>query len=72
VYLIFAVIDHLAFAPIASANNANYRGTVGKPNGEDTITNLVYAKKPLLNWAVSHICGDYPPGISEDTLGQIE
>lgn len=52
VYLIFALIDRLSFAPITGADDSNNRSTVSEPHCEHTTINFAKAIEPLFGLAV--------------------
>src|SRR5258705_8166324 len=55
VYLIFALIDSLTFAPIARSKNPNDIGAVRKSCGEDAATHFAKAEVALFVRAVTSI-----------------
>jgi hypothetical protein len=58
VYLIFALIDSLAFAPIAGAEDSYDTGAVRKPDGQYSASDIAEAEVPLLLCAVPCVFGD--------------
>ena len=57
-YLVFAVIDRLASAPISGADDANHVAPISKTDSENSTLNLAETVKPLFGLAVTEISRD--------------
>src|SRR3990172_6984603 len=68
VYLIFALIDSLSFAPVASANDTNSAFTVSEAHRHDPLSNQTNTVVSLLGRAVRQILGDHASGVDKREL----
>src|SRR5665647_813226 len=72
VYLIFVLINCLAFPPVTGAKNANDTAAIGEANGNDTLFDLTKTKMAWFVFAVRDIFGDDPVRIGKCILRQRE
>jgi hypothetical protein len=69
VYLIFSLINCLAFTPIAGAEDADGAVAVSKSHGQHATFDHAEAIETLLVEAVLQVSGDYALRIGESKLG---
>jgi hypothetical protein len=69
VYLIFALIDRLSFAPITGADDSNNRSAVREPHCEHTAVNFSEAIKPFFGLAVRLVLGYHALRVRKGVLG---
>jgi hypothetical protein len=70
VYLIFALINCLAFPPITGAKDTNYTATIRKTNGENTAFNLAETEETFFALAMSKVFGYHAVGVGKCILSQ--
>ena len=68
-YLILALIDCLAFPPIARTENADHSASIREPHGEDSATDPSKAVIAFFLVPVRQILSDYAARVSERVLG---
>ncbi|MDD5329011.1 MAG: hypothetical protein PHX38_03335 [Sulfuricella sp.] len=70
VYLIFALINRLAFPPVPGAKYANYTAAIGKADGDNPTFDLADTEIAFFHFAVSEVFGDDTAGVGEGVLRQ--
>ena len=68
-YLILALINCLAFPPIARTENADQSASIREPHGEDSATDPSKAVIAFFLFAVRQILSDYAERVGESLLG---
>lgn len=68
VYLIFALIDCLSFAPIAGADDSNDRGAISEPHRENATINFTETVEPFFGLAVGDVLDNHAPGVGERVI----
>jgi hypothetical protein len=69
VYLILALINCLAFPPIACTENADHSASMREPHAKDSAADPSEAVIASFLVAVRHILSDYPARVGESVLG---
>lgn len=72
VYLIFALINSLAFPPVAGAEDTNHASAIGKPDSQNAALDLAETEISLLALAVSQVFRNDTMRVSEGVLSQGE
>jgi len=68
VYLIFPLINPLAFPPVAGAEDPNDVVAIGEPDRHDPAFHLAETVEPLFTGTVRRILGDDADGVGEGQL----
>lgn len=72
VYLIFVLINSLAFPPVTGAEDTNHASAIGKADGQNAAFDLAETEMALLALTVSEVFRDDTMRVGESVLSQRE